>query len=248
MPAVFLLLVLISKEGSGNVRPEAGRWNRVATDGLRLAVQTVALCLLVLKHQQWLRWENWIYWDSPFGKSRAWDSRLFLGCSFTSLWKSELQVSVSIFSGDFPSERTSSFLGYVCFWLENGNSDSSCVTQCCRFQLTVRALSLLETGEVFSVGARGHMYVLSLTKKQVDIFLVREMWLLCFLSITALWSRLPRCPPLLAYFSPTDGAKLLSTDQRNEIRVYSCSDWTKPQHLIPHPHRQFQHLTPIKVS
>lgn len=54
--------------------------------------------------------------------------------------------------------------------------------------------------------------------------------------------------PSLAYFSPTDGAKLLSTDQHNEIRVYSCSDWTKPQHLIPHPHRQFQHLTPIKAS
>ncbi|KAM6274663.1 DNA damage-binding protein 2 isoform 2-T2 [Porphyrio hochstetteri] len=51
-----------------------------------------------------------------------------------------------------------------------------------------------------------------------------------------------------AYFSPTDGAKLLSTDQRSEIRVYSSSDWTKPQHLIPHPHRQFQHLTPIKAT
>lgn len=59
---------------------------------------------------------------------------------------------------------------------------------------------------------------------------------------------LPGCPLLPAYFSPTDGAKLLSTDQRSEIRVYSSSDWTKPQHLIPHPHRQFQHLTPIKVS
>lgn len=59
---------------------------------------------------------------------------------------------------------------------------------------------------------------------------------------------LPYCPTFLAYFSPTHGAKLLTTDQHNEIRVYSSSDWTKPQHLIPHPHRQFQHLTPIKVS
>lgn len=60
---------------------------------------------------------------------------------------------------------------------------------------------------------------------------------------------LPHDKPVnAAYFSPTDGAKLLSTDQRNEIRVYSCSDWTKPQHLIPHPHRQFQHLTPIKAT
>uniref|UniRef100_A0A8V0ZRW7 DNA damage-binding protein 2 n=1 Tax=Gallus gallus TaxID=9031 RepID=A0A8V0ZRW7_CHICK len=60
---------------------------------------------------------------------------------------------------------------------------------------------------------------------------------------------LPHDKPVnAAYFSPTDGAKLLSTDQHNEIRVYSCSDWTKPQHLIPHPHRQFQHLTPIKAT
>lgn len=44
--ASCLFLVLISKEGSGNVQPEAGRWNRAATDGLRLAVQTVALCFV----------------------------------------------------------------------------------------------------------------------------------------------------------------------------------------------------------
>ncbi|KFW05000.1 DNA damage-binding protein 2, partial [Eurypyga helias] len=55
-------------------------------------------------------------------------------------------------------------------------------------------------------------------------------------------------PVSAAYFSPMDGAKLLSTDQRSEIRVYSSSDWSKPQHLIPHPHRQFQHLTPIKAT
>ncbi|XP_064368757.1 DNA damage-binding protein 2 isoform X2 [Dromaius novaehollandiae] len=60
---------------------------------------------------------------------------------------------------------------------------------------------------------------------------------------------LPHDKPVnAAYFSPTDGAKLLTTDQRSEIRVYSSSDWTKPQHLIPHPHRQFQHLTPIKAT
>ncbi|XP_062973572.1 DNA damage-binding protein 2 [Elgaria multicarinata webbii] len=51
-----------------------------------------------------------------------------------------------------------------------------------------------------------------------------------------------------AYFSPINGAKLLSTDQHNEIRIYSSSDWSKPQHLIPHPHRHFQHLTPIKAT
>nr|XP_048708058.1 DNA damage-binding protein 2 isoform X4 [Caretta caretta] len=60
---------------------------------------------------------------------------------------------------------------------------------------------------------------------------------------------LPHDKPVnAAYFSPTDGAKLLTTDQHSEIRVYSSSDWTKPQHLIPHPHRQFQHLTPIKAT
>ncbi|XP_077178497.1 DNA damage-binding protein 2 [Paroedura picta] len=51
-----------------------------------------------------------------------------------------------------------------------------------------------------------------------------------------------------ACFSPTNGSKLLTTDQHSEIRVYSSSDWSKPQHLIPHPHRQFQHLTPIKAT
>ncbi|XP_007497472.1 DNA damage-binding protein 2 isoform X2 [Monodelphis domestica] len=50
-----------------------------------------------------------------------------------------------------------------------------------------------------------------------------------------------------AYFSP-DGARLLTTDQHSEIRVYSASHWTSPQLLIPHPHRHFQHLTPIKAT
>ncbi|XP_072278091.1 DNA damage-binding protein 2 [Pyxicephalus adspersus] len=51
-----------------------------------------------------------------------------------------------------------------------------------------------------------------------------------------------------AYFSPWDGAKLLTTDQHSEIRVYSASDWSMPQRIIPHPHRQFQHLTAIKAT
>lgn len=50
-----------------------------------------------------------------------------------------------------------------------------------------------------------------------------------------------------AYFNPTDSTKLLTTDQRNEIRVYCSYDWSKPDQIILHPHRQFQHLTPIKV-
>lgn len=52
---------------------------------------------------------------------------------------------------------------------------------------------------------------------------------------------------LPALFSP-DGARLLTTDQKSEIRVYSASQWDCPPSLISHPHRHFQHLTPIKVS
>lgn len=56
-----------------------------------------------------------------------------------------------------------------------------------------------------------------------------------------------RHPVNSACFSP-DGARLLTTDQNNEIRVYSASQWDSPLSLISHPHRHFQHLTPIKVS
>lgn len=51
-----------------------------------------------------------------------------------------------------------------------------------------------------------------------------------------------------AYFNPLDCTKLLTTDQYDQIRVYASSDWSKPQHVIQHPHRQFQHLTPIKAT
>ncbi|XP_042600019.1 DNA damage-binding protein 2 [Cyprinus carpio] len=51
-----------------------------------------------------------------------------------------------------------------------------------------------------------------------------------------------------AYFNPTDSTKLLTTDQRNQIRVYCSYDWSKPYQIIVHPHRQFQHLTPIKAT
>ncbi|XP_018619508.2 DNA damage-binding protein 2 isoform X2 [Scleropages formosus] len=51
-----------------------------------------------------------------------------------------------------------------------------------------------------------------------------------------------------AYFSPIDGSKLLTTDQYDQIRVYSSSNWSRPQKVISHPHRQFQHLTAIKAT
>lgn len=55
------------------------------------------------------------------------------------------------------------------------------------------------------------------------------------------------CCYFTAYFNPLDCTKLLTTDQQDQIRVYSSCDWSKPQQIIQHPHRQFQHLTPIKV-
>ncbi|XP_051512153.1 DNA damage-binding protein 2-like [Myxocyprinus asiaticus] len=51
-----------------------------------------------------------------------------------------------------------------------------------------------------------------------------------------------------AYFNPTDSTKLLTTDQMNQIRVYCSYDWSKPDQIILHPHRQFQHLTSIKAT
>ncbi|KAM9377185.1 DNA damage-binding protein 2 [Pholidichthys leucotaenia] len=50
-----------------------------------------------------------------------------------------------------------------------------------------------------------------------------------------------------ACFNPVDCSKLLTTDQHDEIRVYASCNWSKPQQIIKHPHRQFQHLTPIKA-
>ncbi|KAL0968839.1 hypothetical protein UPYG_G00272570 [Umbra pygmaea] len=51
-----------------------------------------------------------------------------------------------------------------------------------------------------------------------------------------------------AYFNPVDCSKLLTTDQYDQIRVYSSADWSTPQRVIQHPHRQFQHLTPVKAT
>ncbi|XP_023695589.1 DNA damage-binding protein 2 [Paramormyrops kingsleyae] len=51
-----------------------------------------------------------------------------------------------------------------------------------------------------------------------------------------------------ACFNPSDGSKLLTTDQYDQIRVYDSCNWSEPQTVITHPHRQFQHLTPIKAT
>lgn len=49
-----------------------------------------------------------------------------------------------------------------------------------------------------------------------------------------------------AYFSPVTGDKLLTTDQHSQLRVYQAPNFNLLQ-TIPHPHRQFQHLTAIKA-
>jgi DNA damage-binding protein 2 len=50
-----------------------------------------------------------------------------------------------------------------------------------------------------------------------------------------------------AYFSSVDGTRLLTTDQHSQLRVYKAPFWDL-ERIIPHPHRQFQHLTPIKAT
>ncbi|XP_071446235.1 DNA damage-binding protein 2-like [Hetaerina americana] len=50
-----------------------------------------------------------------------------------------------------------------------------------------------------------------------------------------------------AYFSSTDGVRLLTTDQHSQLRVYRGPLWTL-ENVIIHPHRQFQHLTSIKAQ
>ncbi|XP_030837495.1 DNA damage-binding protein 2 isoform X2 [Strongylocentrotus purpuratus] len=50
-----------------------------------------------------------------------------------------------------------------------------------------------------------------------------------------------------AYFSP-DGTKLLTTDQHSHLRIYSGPMWDTLERTIIHPHRFFQHLTPIKAT
>lgn len=50
-----------------------------------------------------------------------------------------------------------------------------------------------------------------------------------------------------AYFSGTDGCRLLTTDQKNQVRVYRAPVWDL-ERTVQHPHRFFQHITPIKAT
>lgn len=50
-----------------------------------------------------------------------------------------------------------------------------------------------------------------------------------------------------AFFSPSNRSSILTTDQHSELRVYRGPLWSDYT-AIAHPHRQFQHLTPIQAS
>merc|ERR1711971_1462540 len=50
-----------------------------------------------------------------------------------------------------------------------------------------------------------------------------------------------------AYLSHVDGTRLLTTDQHSQLRVYKGPFWNLDR-ILPHPHRQFQHLTPIRAT
>lgn len=94
-------------------------------------------------------------------------------------------------------------------------------------------------------------------------FCPRERWLLCTASVdhtVKMWdirkvsgrdsalSVLKHDKPVnSAHFSRTDGCRLLTTDQHSQLRVYCGPGWLL-ENTISHPHRFFQHITPIKAS
>lgn len=94
-------------------------------------------------------------------------------------------------------------------------------------------------------------------------FSPREEWLLCTASTdqtVQMWDvrymkDRKSCLQVLrhdkpvnsAYFSHTDGCRLLTTDQNKEIRMYRAPFW-QLETTIEHPHRFFQHISPFKAS
>ncbi|XP_050402939.2 DNA damage-binding protein 2-like [Patella vulgata] len=50
-----------------------------------------------------------------------------------------------------------------------------------------------------------------------------------------------------AYFSLTNGCRLLTTDQHSDIKIFSAPEW-RLERTIHHPHRFFEDVTPIKAS
>jgi len=49
-----------------------------------------------------------------------------------------------------------------------------------------------------------------------------------------------------SFFSPSNGSRMLTTDQHSGINVYSGPTWDLETRII-HPHRHFQHITPFKA-
>ena len=50
-----------------------------------------------------------------------------------------------------------------------------------------------------------------------------------------------------AVFDPIHGSRILTTTQDSELRVYDSHDWSRPSAVVKHPHRHFQHITPIQA-
>ncbi|XP_046633095.1 DNA damage-binding protein 2-like isoform X2 [Daphnia pulicaria] len=50
-----------------------------------------------------------------------------------------------------------------------------------------------------------------------------------------------------AYFSPAHGTRLLITDQHSELKIFSGPLWNLETKIL-HPHRHFQHISPIKAD
>ncbi|ESP01107.1 hypothetical protein LOTGIDRAFT_53959, partial [Lottia gigantea] len=120
-----------------------------------------------------------------------------------------------------------------------------------------KVLTLTDQGEKISN--------LKLHKQKVTHveFSPRESWLLCTASVdhtVKLWDirmikDIKSSVNVLqhakgvnsAYFSSTDGCRLLTTDQHSEIKIFSAPDWRLDKTIV-HPHRFFQHITPIKAT
>lgn len=51
----------------------------------------------------------------------------------------------------------------------------------------------------------------------------------------------------IAYFDPIYGSRLLTTTQNSKLCVFDAHNWETPSLTMTHPHRNFQHITHIKV-
>ncbi|XP_021366556.1 DNA damage-binding protein 2-like isoform X1 [Mizuhopecten yessoensis] len=122
------------------------------------------------------------------------------------------------------------------------------------------------TGNVQMLSSEGQkVFDFRLHKSKVTHieFSPREEWLLCtsstdqtvmFWDIRMMADRKSvlhmlkhERPVNSAHFSKTDGCRLLTTDQQNQVRVYRAPAWTLERTIL-HPHRFFQHITPIKAT